>query len=134
MTTWNSIDFEIHGRKRRVLNHAFSDKALRSAEPFIIHNIDRWCEIIAEEVPDAGWSSSLDMTDWVNYLIFDILGDLCFGKSFDMKEREGNMKYVPHLLAEFLTLMHPVGSHFPEHWVDHPWIRASTFGIGTRVG
>lgn len=109
LSTWNSTDIEVHGRKRRVLNYAFSDKALRSAEPFLISNLDRWCEIIAKELPESGWSNSLNMADWVNYFIFDILGDFCFGKSFDMKEQESNLKYVPKLLAEFLKLMHPVG-------------------------
>lgn len=57
---------------------------------------------------ETGWSKPLNMKDWVNYLVFDILGDLCFGRSFDMKERDSDMKYVPHLLVDFLTLMHPV--------------------------
>lgn len=109
LTTWNSTDLEVHGRKRRVLNYAFSDKALRSAEPFVISNADRWCEVIADEISETGWSTPLNMADWVNYLVFDILGDLCFGKSFDMKERDSGMKYVPSLMVDFLTLMHPVG-------------------------
>lgn len=84
----------------------------------MISNADRWCELIAEEIDEAdedadesGWSSKpLNVADWVNYLVFDILGDLCFGKSFDMKERDNDMKYVPHLMAEFVALMHPVGA------------------------
>lgn len=98
----------------RVLNHAFSEKALRSAEPFVLSNVDRWCEIIAGEIDEtAGWSTSLNMADWVNYLVFDLLGDLCFGKSFDMKEKDSDTKHVPHLMAEFLSLMHPVSRLHP---------------------
>lgn len=75
ITTWNSIDFAIHSHKRRVLNHAFSSKALRSAEPFVLSNADRWCELLDHEVSAGGeWSGSVNMTDWVNYLVFDILG------------------------------------------------------------
>ena len=75
VTTWNSIDFSIHSHKRRVLNHAFSSKALRSAEPFVLSNADRWCELLDHEVSAGGeWSGSVNMTDWVNYLVFDILG------------------------------------------------------------
>lgn len=114
LTTWNSTSLEVHGRKRRVLNYAFSDKALRSAEPFVVSNTDRWCKVIADEIAEGGgWSKSLNMADWVNYLVFDILGDLCFGKSFGMKERDSDMKYVPHLMVEFLTLMHPVRYDLP---------------------
>lgn len=120
LTTWNCTDINVHGRKRRVLNHAFSDKALRSAEPFVVAHADRWCEVIADEIDtddvtnQAGWSKSLNVADWVNYLVFDILGDLCFGKSFDMKERDSEMKYVPHLMAEFVALLHPVSRSCPQ--------------------
>lgn len=124
LTTWNSTSLEVHGRKRRVLNHAFSEKALRSAEPFVISNADRWCEVIAGEIDETtGWSTSLNMADWVNYLVFDILGDLCFGKSFDMKEKDSDMKYVPHLMVEFLSLMHPVSRLRPV---------LSVFKLGSR--
>lgn len=109
VTTWNSIDSGVHSFKRRVLNHAFSSKALRSAEPFVLSNADRWCELLEDEVNAGGeWSGSVNMTDWVNYLVFDILGDLCFGKSFDMKEPNGPMKEAPELMADMLTLLNPI--------------------------
>lgn len=38
--TWNVTNIEAHGRKRRVLNNAFSDKALRGMEPFLISNTE----------------------------------------------------------------------------------------------
>lgn len=110
LTTWNTTSVQIHSRKRRILSYAFSDQALRSAELFVTANTDRWCEVIADEAAETtGWTKSLNMADWANYLIFDILGDLCFGKGFNMKEHESDLKYVPHLMVEFMTLMHPVG-------------------------
>ena len=38
--TWNTTNIEQHARKRRVLNNAFSDRALRSMEPFLISNAE----------------------------------------------------------------------------------------------
>ncbi|KAI3329192.1 cytochrome P450 [Xylariaceae sp. AK1471] len=108
VTTWNCIDKTVHARKRRVLNNAFSDKALRSAEPFIHENIDRWCELLEQKIGGRQWSKSLNMADWANYLVFDILGDLCFGKCFDMKEPSSNLRGVPGLMVSFLELMHPI--------------------------
>ncbi|KAF3770322.1 cytochrome P450 [Cryphonectria parasitica EP155] len=96
LTTWNTTDIAIHTRKRRVLNYAFSNKALRSVEPF---------------VPGEEWSGSLNMTDWTNWLVFDILGDLCFGKSSDMKKPNSSMRQAPALMVDMLQLMHPV------HWL-----------------
>ncbi|KAL1875164.1 hypothetical protein Daus18300_003232 [Diaporthe australafricana] len=122
VTTWNSIDFAIHSRKRRVLNYAFSSKALRSAEPFVLSNADRWCELLDHEVSAGGeWSGSVNMTDWVNWLVFDILGDLCFGKSFGMKEPGGPMREAPDLMADMLKLINPIAfAPFTALWV---WLK-----------
>ncbi|KAK2470893.1 hypothetical protein H9L39_17124, partial [Fusarium oxysporum f. sp. albedinis] len=68
MTTWISIDNATHARKRRAMNHAFSDKALRSSEPFIHSNIDRWIELLKEEIRKRQWSCSLHMARWADRL------------------------------------------------------------------
>jgi hypothetical protein len=83
--------------------NAFSDKAMRSAEPFVHLNIDRWCELLGQKAEGKEWSKSVSMADWANHLIFDILGDLCFGKSFDMKEPGSELRYVPGLMTSFLS-------------------------------
>lgn len=116
-STWNVTDIPTHARKRRVLNHAFSEKALRAAEPFVHSNVDRWLELL-DERGEKG-SVAFNMATEVNHLVFDILGDLCFGKSFEMKEPGSKVTYVPELLATFLTMMNPVGfeagaSHFAQ--------------------
>lgn len=129
LTTINVIDTDIHARKRRVLNNSFSDKALRSAETFVLSNTDRWCELIDEHAAAAssgggggdGWSDSLNMTDWINHLVFDILGNLCFGRQFDMKEPGNEMRYVVQLIAGFMQLMHPIAmSPFAGLWA---WLK-----------
>jgi len=40
------------------------------------------------------WSSAQNMADWCNYLTFDVMGDLCFGKAFGMLERNENRHVV----------------------------------------
>lgn len=108
--TWNCTSIETHARKRRVLNNAFSDRALRGMEPFVHSNTDRWLDIIKEQTSQGsgGWTKPLNMAQEVNYLVFDILGDLCFGKQFNMKEPDSDIKHVPELMATFLELLHPV--------------------------
>lgn len=59
VSTWNCIDKRLHARKRGVLNNAFSDRALRSAEPFIQSNFDRWAELLNEKMEGGDWSGSL---------------------------------------------------------------------------
>jgi hypothetical protein len=71
----------------------------------------RWIELFKEATQkgsDGNWSKSLNMADEVNYLVFDILGDLCFGKNFNMKEPESDLKHVPELMATYLQILQPV--------------------------
>jgi hypothetical protein len=105
-STWNVTDIPVHARKRRVLNHAFSERALRSAEPYVHSNVDRWLDLFEER--GKGGKKSFNMAHEINYLVFDILGDLCFGKSFEMKEPGSKVTEIPEILAEFLTFMNPV--------------------------
>lgn len=90
------------------MNYAFSESALRSAEDFLHSNVDRWIELLGQLEKDGEWTKTLNMCEWVNWLVFDILGDLCFGKSFDMKEPNSDMKHVPEMMISFLELIHPV--------------------------
>ena len=73
----------------------------------------RWIELFKEATQkgaDGKWSKSLNMADEVNYLVFDILGDLCFGKNFNMKEPESDLKHVPELMATYLQILQPVST------------------------
>jgi len=92
--THSSIDKAAHGRKRRVLSHAFSDGAIKQMERYILANIRSFCDALGAESPNAsekkGWTTGRNMADWCNYLTFDIMGDLCFGKAFGMLERPDN--------------------------------------------
>ncbi|KAL8755853.1 MAG: hypothetical protein Q9184_004677 [Pyrenodesmia sp. 2 TL-2023] len=81
--TLNVTDVAIHAKKRKLLNTVFSDRAVRSTLDFVINHLDRWNELT---VTGDGWSEPINLTKWSDCLVFDILGDLCFGKSFDTKE------------------------------------------------
>jgi cytochrome P450 len=99
----------MHARKRRVLNYAFSENALRGAEVFIQSNVDRWLELIGQRKQEKGeWTRPTNMADQVTYLVFDILGDLCFGKCFDMKEPDSKQRHVPEIMVTFMELIQPV--------------------------
>jgi hypothetical protein len=75
----------------------------------------RWVDLFREQCrqgADGKWSKSLNMTHEVNYLVFDILGDLCFGKNFNMKEPDSDLKHIPELMAGFLQTLAPVSDPF----------------------
>jgi hypothetical protein len=93
-----------------VLNYAFSEAALRSAEPFIHSNIDRWLILLGQhKTMGQIWTESIDVADQVNYLVFDILGDLCFGRCFDMKESGNNLRHVIDMMVAYIETGNPVG-------------------------
>lgn len=108
----------MHARKRRVINAAFSDKALRTADEISIRHINRWCELLggcSESKEETKWTESKNMTEWSDYLILDILTELSFGKSFETKEPgENPKKEFPHSVLRYLKLMYPVSQQKDE--------------------
>jgi cytochrome P450 len=100
--THSSIDRASHARKRRVLSHAFSDGAIKSMEKYILANVRSFCSALSpqaqspeeKKVPKGQWGAAQNMSDWCNYLTFDVMGDLCFGKAFEMLERHENRHVI----------------------------------------
>ncbi|KAI1493642.1 benzoate 4-monooxygenase cytochrome P450 [Biscogniauxia mediterranea] len=103
-TTLTTIDVAEHARRRRRLNLCFTEKSIRAASEFIVKHVDRWIDIIVDEIDGTtGWSASMDFSDRVDGLIFDIMADLSFGKSFDIKEPgDSYLKATPHNIAEYM--------------------------------
>jgi cytochrome P450 len=90
--THSSIDKASHARKRRVLSHAFSDNAIKSMEKYILGNVRTFCSQLAPQ--SDGWGVAQNMADWCNYLTFDVMGDLCFGKAFEMLDHDTNRHVI----------------------------------------
>lgn len=108
VNTWNCTDNARHVAKRRVLNHVFSENAVRSAEAFVIHHVNRWCELLGENT-EKEWSEPRNMAHWATYLVFDIFGDLCFGESMEIKEPgENELKNVPYFMSSFTKIFYCV--------------------------
>lgn len=89
--THNVIDKTVHGRKRRVLSQAFSDNALKGMEDLMLLHVRQLCAIFAGErygkdvKPGHDRKGlAINLSDWFGYLTYDVMGELCFGKSFDM--------------------------------------------------
>jgi cytochrome P450 len=108
INTFNTTDKIVHARRRRILASVFSEKAIRSAETFVLQHVDRWNELLLDQDGET-WSQPRNMTDETDHLIFDILGDLCFGRSFETKEPgENPLKAIPHAIASTLKFFYPV--------------------------
>ena len=120
----NSIDPILHAKRRRLLNLAFTEQSLKRASPIIAKHVDRWTQLLHsgsymkmhgdvgeyEDIGD-GWSQPADMAVAVEYLVFDILGELCFEESFNTKEPDDNiLKKVPGQLMNQVTFGYKVSN------------------------
>ncbi|KAJ5263235.1 hypothetical protein N7478_010840 [Penicillium angulare] len=99
--THNAIDKATHGRKRRVLSQAFSDAALKGMEDVILLHVRQLCASLAgysvdekEVLHTASKGVVRNMGNWFSYLSYDVMGELCFGKSFDMLVSDGRRHMI----------------------------------------
>ena len=84
------------------MSHAFSDQAIKSLEKYILANVRVGCELLGRKSStwvgqeglanekDAGWNDAWNAAHWCEWLVFDIMGDLVFGKAFGMLESPVN--------------------------------------------
>ncbi|KAI0023694.1 benzoate 4-monooxygenase cytochrome P450 [Xylariomycetidae sp. FL0641] len=109
-TTLNTIDPAEHARRRKMLNTAFTDVSVHTAAAFISQHIDRWHQImLGEHDSTTEWSATVDLGERMDYLVFDIMGDLSFGRSFDTKEAGRNpLKEIPDTTIKFFEFVYPM--------------------------
>ncbi|KAF2674896.1 putative P450 monooxygenase [Microthyrium microscopicum] len=92
---FNTRDRADHARKRRIVSHTFSAKNIGQFEQYMHANLElffkRWTEMA--ETAKGGFAE-LDALHWLNYLAFDIIGDLAFGAPFGMLERGQDLTEV----------------------------------------
>ncbi|EME48394.1 hypothetical protein DOTSEDRAFT_84037 [Dothistroma septosporum NZE10] len=87
---------DIHARFRRLLAHAFSEKGLKDQQPRIQEYVDLLVDRLGEK---AKTGEATDIVDWYTNTVFDVIGDLAFGESFDgLKERRVH-EWIPAILG-----------------------------------
>lgn len=91
-----------HARYRRLLSHSFSDKVLREQEYLPQSYIDFLISRLRERAssPDT---AAVDISKWINFATFDIIGDLAFGESFHCLEESKYNQWVTVLFDQFKT-------------------------------
>jgi cytochrome P450 len=72
---------DVHQRMRRLLTHAFSNKALKEQEEILQTYADMLIEKLQRIVGNTS-SQRIDITRWLNFTTFDLIGDLAFGEPF----------------------------------------------------
>ncbi|KAH8696970.1 cytochrome P450 [Phaeosphaeriaceae sp. PMI808] len=73
-------DKKSHARQRKLVSHAFSDKALREQEDLL----KGYAKTLVEKLKEISMKDdrpNIDLVRWYNYTTFDIMADLTFGES-----------------------------------------------------
>jgi cytochrome P450 len=84
VSTISMADRANHARQRKALSHGFSKKALGEQEATVQGFVDK---LIDKIHGFAEADESFDIVRWLNFVTFDIIGDLSFGESFGCLER-----------------------------------------------
>lgn len=84
-------------------------------EELILQNIRTFTRHIGDANPpslpnarDDGWGPPKNMTEWADFLSFDIMGDICFSGSFGMLSKPDN-RYILDVLPQGVNGLNIVG-------------------------
>ena len=91
-----------HARYRRLLSHAFSEKALRQQEYYLQSYVALLIQRLRSRASSPK-SATVDMVQWLNFTTFDIIGDLSFGESFQGLAESRYHSWVSILATQFKT-------------------------------
>ncbi|KAJ3538809.1 hypothetical protein NM208_g5743 [Fusarium decemcellulare] len=80
-------DRKEHAVRRKTWDKGFSSKALRDYEP----RVARYTDLLISRIEESS-GKVFDASKWFNFYSFDVMGDLAFGKSFNML-KEGVVHY-----------------------------------------
>lgn len=103
-----------HDQRRRLWSNAFGDRALRGYE----QRLHKYRKQLFDQVM-AHQGQPMNVTKWLYAYSFDVMGDLAFGKSFNMLET-GREHWAVKMLNEGLRVL---GCIFP------PWLYLFLFSI-----
>lgn len=86
---------DAHARYRRAFAASFNEKAVNDQSPLIEKYVDLMIQRFRSMVGTGGNSTTIDIVSWLNFVTFDISGDLSFGESFGSTK-----KGEPHAWVE----------------------------------
>lgn len=69
-----------HGKMRKYLSHAFSDRSLKEQEVLVSEVVDQFIDVLGTKGTDP---NGVDIVALYNLTTFDIIGSLAFGETFE---------------------------------------------------
>ncbi|KAB8337298.1 hypothetical protein FH972_021599 [Carpinus fangiana] len=102
-----------HSRFRRLLAHAFSEKALREQQPLL----NGWVDKLIGRLHGASKEQTCDMVKWYNYTTLDIIGDLAFGDNLGCLDSDTLHPWIASIFYSLQALAYVlVALQFMPQW------------------
>lgn len=76
------VGTENHTRQKRILNHGFSDRALKEQEHILQKRSDASIDCLADQIGKSNNSPDIDICNWYYCTTFDIISEFCFSEDF----------------------------------------------------
>lgn len=94
MNIINETDKEQHARMRRMLSFAFSMSNLLEHEDVLVRRTDEFLGSIGKMQEDG--KMGIDIVKQFNYVTFNIMGEMSFGDSWELrlKEQPGQFRFT----------------------------------------
>ncbi|KAF7362288.1 Cytochrome P450 [Mycena venus] len=92
---------KVHAERRARWAHAFTSKAIRECDTFLLPRVERLLKKVGEQ------QGSLDLGKWFGYFTFDFMGDLFFDGGFDMlndQDEDGLWKIIEDFAPAIASL------------------------------
>ncbi|KAH9988763.1 cytochrome P450 [Xylariaceae sp. FL0662B] len=95
-----TTDVTDHKRYRATLNPAFSERSLRNQEPIVMKYVSLLFEKLRQHVAEQP-EQRQDFINWLNWMSFDLIGDLTFGDSLNGLSEERSHPWMANMFDSF---------------------------------
>ncbi|KAK7748887.1 hypothetical protein SLS53_000911 [Cytospora paraplurivora] len=115
---------EEHARFRRILAPAFSERYTAAQEPFVRSYVDKLVSRLTERIENSSSRgiTDIDAVEWINYVAFDIIGDLVWGSSFGCLDGLTTHPWI-QTVSQFKAATIVVSAKF------YPWLYAFLMAV-----
>jgi hypothetical protein len=110
--TLTATDKATHSFKRRILAQVFSSEGIKAIEERLLVNIRDFVDLVGQKGDEYGevkndldsernhgWSNTKHLAPMCDWMTFDVIGDLCYGKDFDMLHLP-DMRWFPSVVLK----------------------------------
>ncbi|KAJ5459148.1 hypothetical protein N7530_011092 [Penicillium desertorum] len=125
---FNTRDEELHRRIKSPIAPLFSLSNVLRLEEFVDEAIRVMIQQLDERFAETG--KSFDLTDWLQYFAFDVMGTLTFSKRYGFLEQGGD---VHGMLATIWNYMKTAAPMTQIPWFDDIWYKNSFTAMFRRT-